>query len=612
MTATNGTCGLPTRSISMTFYIILHFVDPVDLLTYARGCYQYQKYRECSAVAEQIVKRVREDKLEQSMANEANLLNGKSLYFAYQNEQHMFLKTRSSQPIKQVESLKNECYEKAKRAIFLLGIAHDLGFLDEEGSRCLDFAMIDYLRETNNLSNCQRCLLCRKRSKVRRSHIYPKSILKKIARDLMEGHDHKVFTHVPGKVVTRSAGGLSFGMLCTQCEQCLSQNGEEQFAKQIHSRICINRKVVQSQLKLQYGSWLYDFCIGIIFRSMAICDQFVRFGTDDHTLYKLFTDCRKHLLSLPTKSQGGDKTPKPKTTASPYSPPGSPLPIFFLVNPTLDVPPDESKLGYLSDALITPGTSFILVDLHNGEVLHDQSPSILVHFDRMNILVPLQPFSTPSSLPYKIEPSGGELVVPEEYERWQVIPTGIWKIFFSLVEASQSFDRTKRSHKSTRDQSDASPSEEAGGTTLTSATTTNFVYSSEGNFHQKNSTIVSLLPDCYTLVPNEDTREVTVTVQFPSDHEVIMYGCREWGHEQSLTYFVAEDCSRLYLIFVLSLPGLHVVDGLFLDVYNRTVTLPFLDKRGTQYHPLKPSVLQALLKQNPEIKEYLHIRPQLS
>ena len=150
-----------------------------------------------------------EKKLEQSIANEANLLKGKSLYFVYQKQQHMFLKTQSSQPIKEVEMLKNECYEKAKGAILHLGNAQDHGLLDTEGSRYLDYAMIDYLRETNNLGNCQRCLLCRRKAKLRRSHVYPKSILKKIARDLIEGQDHEVFTNIAVKVVTRSAGGMT-------------------------------------------------------------------------------------------------------------------------------------------------------------------------------------------------------------------------------------------------------------------------------------------------------------------------------------------------------------------------------------------------------------------
>ena len=586
----------------------------MDLLAYARGCFQYQKYRECHLIADQILQQVSEKKLEQSIANEANLLKGKSLYFVYQKQQHMFLKTQSSQPIKEVEMLKNECYEKAKGAILHLGNVQDHGLLDTEGSRYLDYAMIDYLRETNNLGNCQRCLLCRRKAKLRRSHVYPKSILKKIARDLIEGQDHKVFTNIAVKVVTRSAGGMTYGMLCNECEQRLCQNGEVQFAKHIHSRICVNREVVQSQLKLKYGSWFYDFCVGIIFRGMAICDQFIRFGTDQ-VIYKVFTDCRKHLLSLPTKSPVQNSDNKPTTAApverasSPFLPPGSPLPISFFVNPTVDVPPDDSKLGYLTDVLITPAISFILEDLDTGEFLHDKPPSsILAHFDRMNILVQFQPSSTPSSLQCNIEPCGGELVVPEEYERWQVIPTGVWKIFFSLVEASENFHKVKRSHENPQAQSSTSSPKSGRDGTMSA----NFIYSFDSSFHQKNSAVVSLLPDCYGLVPDEDFDSCEVTIQFPQSHEVMMCTCREWGHEQRLACFVVEDGSRPYIVFALSLPGLHIVDGIFLDQYSCTVNLPFLDKKSKKNHPLKPSVIQALLKQNPEIEEYLHIRSQLS
>ena len=114
--------------------------------------------------------------------------------------------------------------------------------------------MIDYMRETNCLNNCKRCLLCRKKTVLRRSHLLPKFILKAIAEDLIVGDDHKVFVPLIGKAVKKSAGEATFWMLCSECEERLCQNGEQQFAEQIHKKICIHRQVVKSKLVLPYSN----------------------------------------------------------------------------------------------------------------------------------------------------------------------------------------------------------------------------------------------------------------------------------------------------------------------------------------------------------------------
>lgn len=169
--------------------------DSVELLAFARCCYQYCKHRECIEVTSKLIQLLKLHECDQSMANEAKLLKAKSLFFHYQNKQHVFLQKRGEGDIKKVEKLKKECYECAKEAILLLGIALDHNFLDEEGSKLLDFAMIDYLRETNDLNYCQRCLLCRRKTKLRKSHIFPKSILKYIATDMITGEDAQGLQH---------------------------------------------------------------------------------------------------------------------------------------------------------------------------------------------------------------------------------------------------------------------------------------------------------------------------------------------------------------------------------------------------------------------------------
>ena len=554
---------------------------------HARGCFQYQRYNECIASVNRIVHQIENGKLSLSVVNEAKLLKGKSLFFSYQNKQQIYLRRRALDSIKEVEALKHECYEKAREAILLLGTAEDYSFLDEEGSRLLDSAMIDYLRETNNLNSCQRCLLCRRKSKLRRSHVFPKCILKDIAKDLSSREDdHKVFCSMIGKVVKKkSAGEVTFGMLCSQCEQCLCQNGEEQFFEQIHSKICVKREVIEAQLKLPYGSWLYDFCIGVLFRSFAISDNKFNFSGAGEDLYEIFSNCRKHLLSLTMNmKQGGQKQ---KETAEPF---GSaslcPLQIFFFVNPTINA----SSCPKLKNIPKTPAFLTSPISLDKGIYSHEKQPFIiLIHFDCMNILVQLQTTPLPTIQDGKISPCGGELKIPEEHERWQVIPTGVWKLYSAIVQASENV-----SIKSLKQDAEHN------------------VYYPENIINLKHLAVFSLLPPNYMLSLS-DNADKEISIQLPKDHQVLLRVSRQWGHEQEMVYIVAEGCDNmLYLIFILSVPGWHIVDGLHLDVFNFGIMLPFLDGKNQENHPLKISVLEALVEQVPKIKQYLYIKRQLS
>jgi len=54
---------------------------------------------------------------------------------------------RESEPAKKYRLLHRQCYDNTRKLINLLTVALDKGFIDEEGSRMLDLAMIDYSRD---------------------------------------------------------------------------------------------------------------------------------------------------------------------------------------------------------------------------------------------------------------------------------------------------------------------------------------------------------------------------------------------------------------------------------------------------------------------------------
>lgn len=530
---------------------------------------------------------------DQAIVNEAKLLKGKSLFFHYQSMQHVFLQRRGAEAIKEVEKLKQECYDSTKEAILILGSAQDHDFLDEEGLKLLDFAMIDYLRETNDLNSCERCLLCHRKTKLRRSHVFPKSILKDIAADLITGDDHKVFSTMVGKIVKKSAGEMTFGMLCGKCEQCLCQNGENQFSEHVHHKICVNREVVPSQLSLPYGRWLYDFCVGILFRSIAVSSVFKEFRASGEKLHKIFCYCRKHLLSLPANVLTNEAE-EVETVTAPIAP-KEPLQINFFVNPTINA----SSCFDLEYILKAPAIFINPVCLQKGIYSHSKRlGTLLVHFDRMNILVQLG-----MPLPFvfgdlEISPHGGVLLIPEEYKRWQSLPTGVWKLFSAISQASTNLNNLK-----------SMSAEDTG--TAESTEKLKLVYSPENIVALNRSKVFSFLPSNIEFSCGDENLQ-KVTLSFPSKHHVLIHRSMKWDNEQEIEFFVVENCFKLYLVFVLSVPGWHILDGLFFDKYSSSTALPYLNGKTMECHPLSLSVIQALMEQIPFISEYILVKAQLS
>ena len=129
------------------------------------------------------------------------------------------------------------CYQKAKNVIYKIGSALDGDYLEskEEELRMLDMAMVDCLQETNKL---ERCLLCRKKAKLKRSHYFPNSILKDFCSGLAGSGDQRVLLpSVNYQGGTKAPKEIIYYMLCQECEQLLSKRGESQFRPDFFLRI---------------------------------------------------------------------------------------------------------------------------------------------------------------------------------------------------------------------------------------------------------------------------------------------------------------------------------------------------------------------------------------
>lgn len=420
------------------------FTEAEDLLQCVECCFQFGLYQRCIELCQNplIVN-----------LHQAHLFKAKSLYRLYRWEHNYLCRHYSLLNQQIAEEKMNLCYSKTGECIKLLSILLDNKAIDAEGSRMLDQAMLDYIHKTNKLDKLRRCLLCRTRKDLSRSHLWPKSFLKRYSSLIADSTAARVFVSCAshsGMPKEKSPGEVTYWMLCGKCEQRLSQNGEDKFFKDIFD--VVNSS--QQSLNVSYGSWLYDFSIGLLFRS------FVFFDITSDEIYSVFLHCRDHLLSLPvkyintkdhskklsadhdaksvsTKASGESDSDVHQATAKINTSSKKALPIFILVNPTT-VDFEHPRRSMLFRALSDAGSAKMSLHiLHSGK--RDFSGCfhfIVTRLGNFNFLLKLNasadyvpPFETTvNSL------GGGTLFVPDEKGRWNYIPEGLWCAIDEIAE----------------------------------------------------------------------------------------------------------------------------------------------------------------------------------
>ena len=75
----------------------------------------------------------------------------------------------------------------------MLGEVLDDGCLDDEGSKLLDLSMIEYVKGTTSLKPCRRYLLCHQKASLKKSHLWPESLLCLYQAGVTTPHDKKIF-----------------------------------------------------------------------------------------------------------------------------------------------------------------------------------------------------------------------------------------------------------------------------------------------------------------------------------------------------------------------------------------------------------------------------------
>ena len=347
------------------------------------------------------------------ITNKALLLKGKSSFHLYQLEKN--ISTHLS--VKEYHQRHSSCYAKAREAIVALGRVLDLNAIDQEGSKMLDIAMMDYILATNNLKDIKRCLLCRRRVKTLiRSHFCPKSLLSAYAKGIILPENQRVIdTKLSAIGQTKSPKEVTYFMYCPECEDIFSKYGETQFIPEFFRVVYdIDNPVQTGDRVVHYKEWLHQFCVGVIFRGMSLMSSRETVINEDE-LYKAFTLCREYLLHLKTSKQTTCELPD----------------IYILINPTAPRPQDSgiAFMNQILHALCMYG-----VGKQDPCTGHDPFPCrayyFFFHTGIINVIFKLSP-SQNASFPdaYLIHRAGGDYCFPEDSKRTDIIPAGMWKLF---------------------------------------------------------------------------------------------------------------------------------------------------------------------------------------
>ena len=369
-----------------------------------------------------------QDDVIESVTVQAGLIKGKASFYVYKRKLQYFIVNNKIRATQEGNSILNECLCGMREAISLLGNALDQNILDEEGSKLLDWAMIDCLSINDQLHSCNRCLLCRCKGSLKKSHIWPKFVLK----DLEELPEDKEYVFGTDKQKLKSSGGCIYRMLCERCEELLSQNGENDF-----------KKGFPASGEITYSTWLYNFCCGLIFRCLCLTVWFPMHFNDDE-VYRVLLFCRKQLLSLPVIVQkkaislndcGNRQLEKLKDQLK-----GTELDVFVFMSPlnsqrdfdgVLQMPYPQASIGVSRTwKLDKPGQIFN--GYYHFLLLCCGPISLIVSFDQSNCSLLNRGFHL-SSNPEK---SDKIYYIPSPRECVNLMPEGVWAVIEELAESS--------------------------------------------------------------------------------------------------------------------------------------------------------------------------------
>ena len=444
--------------------------------------------------------------------------------------------------------LHEACYEKARKAITSL----DKVSFDEEASFMLDLVLCEYAKATNRLKDLRKCILCRKTAPLLRSHICPHSILKEFCAAGTTPENLRVFD-TSSREIGHSVSPREFTMyaFCKSCENMLSTYGEQDFIPQFFRKV-YSKSDQEDEHYIEYGPWLYHFCIGMIFRALMIT-KFGRFYNSDE-VYKLFILCRKIILDPNFGSSLAD------------------LPnVYILLGPHKASEKDQ-HYGFINQVLNSPYLSTVQdSSLRDGTTKPPYfAHYLLVHIGVIHIITVFSP-SKAFRLPpeYQINPMHGVYTAPSEEQRGIAFPFGLWRFFqlFAVKSSSEWLQRPLAPLERLQKGKMIKPQAELESVFHIASSVkedlsvfeTNIVPSPDPNYPR----IISLLPPGFDFRPKSNPSSVVL----PKNHSILFHLPK--GEKEvfflAIGFGGAFDLTKPYIIYSHCEPGLQFSCGFFID-----------------------------------------------
>ena len=294
--------------------------------------------------------------------------------------------------------------------------------------------------------------------KLKESHTWPKFLLKgtltKAKEQLQQlGITDEVdlapFHSIGGRFAAYTPNTMTCALLCGRCEQCLSQNGEDQFRNNILPVLYSETDETQT---VKYSSNIYSFCLGIVFRSF-VHNAFTVYCNASE-MYSLFAECRYHLLSLPVKYSEREDVPNPPFPAEVTS--TTPTEAFIFASPSKIHIENSQLISLVASMTSSCGVWYLTTPLSTepktkGTFCH----ALVARLSCCSIVVPFSP-SRGGLLDtrFRINPSGGDYQVLPDISRWETIPTGLFQVFvdFAIIFSKQ-YQQVQSGMKTTKKDS---------------------------------------------------------------------------------------------------------------------------------------------------------------
>ena len=576
-------------------FYLYSLTDLKSYIIYAKGYYSLQRWNDCIMMCDKTLKNTDQTSLHGNMISELKLIKGKALYYCFLEKQRQLKLAKLSIDVK--KSVYEKVYALNKEVILLFGEALDHGYLDDEALAMFDRAMMDCIFEANMLESCYRCYLCRRnlkdpsqdsskialetqsddkfkaktgsksnrREKLIKSHIIPRAILEEFAGSLNDDSKQVLFSQKSAIAASQkrliSPGELAYYMLCRNCEDVISGCGESQFLPNFFRKIYNKKDDIQStdEQYIEYGPWLYQFCIGLLFRALHwSIDDYV----NNKTIYKVLKSCQSQIMSWVANK------------------PCSDAPDVYIFISSLSVGLEEIQHGYMNWFLTGAIGEYFGKD-NSFPYSVVEATFFIVHIGCINIFLSFQEsFPRHKYNKFCVNPAGGVFWVPKANERRSQLPTTLWSLFRSLSKSIRDaiWEMSQKLSKSLKNvHFDSDVKDDTFGihkAMLADAEPImRHLVLDTGTLHKSIKTI-NLLPPEFSVRPAKNPRKLLL----PKGHCLLLHSNYVRGSEEGSSFFVAVGRSgkypidKPYVIWHFYSPGSHVNCGAFFSVETLNIT----------------------------------------